>query len=100
MRIFRSIGSVLALALSACFFSAWSYAGEPTHYIYAVMADVGQYGAITAEFSAQLAASHERTSSSVAGVGLLKDGHGFVQESLSEVAKGKVGSNAPAITVI
>ena len=99
MRIFRSIGSVLALALSACFFSAWSYAGEPAHYIYAVMTDAGQYGAITAEFSAQLAANHDRTSSSVAGVGLLKDGHGFVQESLSEVAKGKVGSNAPAITV-
>lgn len=99
MRIFRSIGAFMALALSACFFSGWAYASEPTRYVYAAMAEVGEYGTLTAEFSAQLAASHERTISSGIGAGLLKDGHGFVQAPLGEVAKGKVGSNAPAITL-
>ena len=99
MNIFRSIGSVLALALSACLFSGWSYAAEPMQHVVYLTYDIGAYGGAAAEFKAQLAANHERTGSSVAGLGLLKDGHGFVQASLSEVAKGAVGSNAPAITL-
>lgn len=99
MRIFRSIGSVLALALSACFFSGWSYAAEPMQHIVYLAYDIGAYGGAAAEFEAQLLANHERTSSSGIGAGLLKDGHGFVQASLSEVAKGAVGSNAPAYTL-
>ena len=99
MRIFRSIGSVLALALAACFFSGWSYAVEPMQHVVYFAHNIGAYGGAAAEFEAQLLANGERTSSLVAGIGLLKDGHGFVQASLSEVAKGAVGSNAPAITL-
>jgi hypothetical protein len=84
------------LAVAACFGSFAYAATDPVHYGHTlrhIVADLGAYGASTADFAVKQAymAEAERTGQSRV-VGLMKDSHDYLQASADEVAQGTTGS--------
>lgn len=86
-----------AFAAVALCFGTFAFASvDPVGYGYTLkqsVADVGDYGALSAKFVAEVAYQHgERTSNLSDTSGLLRDSHGFLQAAADEVAKGTTGS--------
>ena len=104
MRLFRSVYGFMAMALAVCLPSFAVAADARPDLVAAVryaVADVGNYGTCVAKANAELAyhVSADSVSSGV-GAGLTKMSNGFVQKALAvrEVAKGKIGVGAAALS--
>ena len=94
-QIKRYLGYAIA-ALAMCFGSFAYAASDPVQYGHVlkhVVADLGQYGGLSAQYTAEQTYMHaERMCSSVSVAGLIRDSHGLIQVSADEVAKGMTGS--------